>query len=429
MRKIRPKTAMAVVSRSGRSPAHCSTIRSTPSLGMSHYLDVEHLDKEGSRAHLLGVEILYIEGCPVARIALCLVTAVTPAVWGTTYIATTELLPPGRPLLAAALRALPAGLLLVAVTRRLPRGQWWWRTAVLGTLNIGAFFALLFVSAYRLPGGVAAVLGAAQPLLVAGLSVALLAERVPRRTVLAGLAGVLGVGLTVLTDSARLDPIGVLAGLAGTTCMGFGVVLTKRWGRPVSLLTMTGWQLTAGGLLLLPTALLAEGLPATVSTENIAGYAYLSLVGGALAYALWFRGLERLPAASVSLLGLLSPLVAAVVGWAVLGQRLSPLQLVGMAVALGGVAAGQTAPPSRAAQDAGRSGRSRRRRRAAAEDSGSEHRRGPGAQLRSPQRTGPRRCRTTSRQSWSSRPHHRGLLLRQSDEVRATRSQPLWRSS
>ena len=203
----------------------------------------------------------------MARIALCLVTAVTPAVWGTTYIATTELLPPERPLLAAALRALPAGLLLVAVTRRLPRGQWWWRTAVLGTLNIGAFFALLFVSAYRLPGGVAAVLGAAQPLLVAGLSVALLAERVPRRTVLAGLAGVLGVGLTVLTDSARLDPIGVLAGLAGTTCMGVGVVLTKRWGRPVSLLTMTGWQLTAGGVLLMPTALLAEGLPATVSTH------------------------------------------------------------------------------------------------------------------------------------------------------------------
>jgi drug/metabolite transporter (DMT)-like permease len=78
-----------------------------------------------------------------------------PAVWGTTYIVTTELLPPGRPLLTAALRALPAGLLLLAVTRRLPHGDWWWRAAVLGTLNIGAFFALLFISAYRLPGGVA----------------------------------------------------------------------------------------------------------------------------------------------------------------------------------------------------------------------------------------------------------------------------------
>ena len=286
------------------------------------------------------------------RIALLFTTAAAPAVWGTTYIVTTELLPPGRPLLAAALRALPAGLLLLAVTRRLPRGQWWWRAGVLGTLNIGAFFALLFVSAYRLPGGVAAVLGAAQPLLVAGLSVTLLAEQVPRRTVVAGLAGVLGVALTVLTASARLDPVGVLAGLTGTTCMAFGVVLTKRWGRPVPLVTMTGWQLAAGGLLLLPTALVLEGTPSGVSTENVAGYVYLSLVGGAAAYTLWFRGVERLPAASVSLLALLSPVVAAIVGWVVLQQRLSAVQLFGMTLALGGVVAGQTAqrPPRAAAQ-------------------------------------------------------------------------------
>ena len=96
------------------------------------------------------------------------------------YVVTTTPLPDGRPLLAGALRALPAGLLLLAVTRRLPRGSWWWRSAVLGTLNIGAFFALLFVSAYRLPGGVAAVLGAAGPLLVLALASVLLRLRVDR---------------------------------------------------------------------------------------------------------------------------------------------------------------------------------------------------------------------------------------------------------
>ena len=42
-------------------------------------------------------------------------TALAPAAWGTTYLVTTELLPPGRPLLAGALRALPAGLVLAAV--------------------------------------------------------------------------------------------------------------------------------------------------------------------------------------------------------------------------------------------------------------------------------------------------------------------------
>lgn len=123
------------------------------------------------------------------RLAIVLTTALAPAIWGTTYLATTELLPPGRPLLAAVVRALPAGLLLLLITRRLPRGVWWWRALVLGALNIGAFLALLFVAAYRLPGGVAATVGAVQPLLVAGLSVGLLGERLTVRTVLSALAG------------------------------------------------------------------------------------------------------------------------------------------------------------------------------------------------------------------------------------------------
>src|SRR3954468_5531261 len=132
------------------------------------------------------------------RLPVLLVTALTPAVWGTTYAVTTELLPPGRPLLAGVLRALPAGLLLLALTRRLPRGAWWWRAAVLGALNIGVFFALLFVAAYRLPGGVAATVGALQPLLVAVLASGLLGERLSRRTAIAGVAGVAGVSLLVL---------------------------------------------------------------------------------------------------------------------------------------------------------------------------------------------------------------------------------------
>ena len=285
-----------------------------------------------------------------------LITAITPAVWGTTYAVTTEFLPPGRPLLSGMLRALPAGLLLLAATRKLPTGAWWWKSAVLGLLNIGVFFTLLFAAAYRLPGGMAAVLGAAQPLIVAGLTVLLLTERVRLRTVLAGVLGAGGVTMAVLTAAARLDTVGILAGLAGTASMALGVTLTKRWGRPdASLLTSTGWQLTAGGLFLVPLVLLGEGLPATLTPANLAGYAYLSLVGTLLAYTVWFWGLERLPAANASLLGLLSPLVATVVGWVALGQSLTPVQVAGMLLAFGAVMWGQWAlrsPKVAVAQDA-----------------------------------------------------------------------------
>ena len=105
-----------------------------------------------------------------------LATALGPVIWGSTYIVTTELLPPDRPFTAALLRTLPAGLLLVLWCRRWPAsGDWvgWWRLMVLAALNIGVFQALLFVAAYRLPGGVAAVVGAVGPLVVMGLTWAL----------------------------------------------------------------------------------------------------------------------------------------------------------------------------------------------------------------------------------------------------------------
>jgi len=279
-----------------------------------------------------------------AGLAVVAVTALAPLAWGTTYVVTTELLPPGRPLLAGTLRALPAGLALVAVTRQRPVGAWWAKAAVLGTLNIGGFFALLFVAAYRLPGGVAATLGAVQPLVAAGLAAVLLRERLRPEVILAGVLGVFGVALLVLRAGADLDGPGVLAGLAGAASMASGVVLTKRWGRPVPLLAFTAWQLVAGGLVLAPLALALEGLPPTLSRGSVAGYLWLGSVGTAVAYSLWFRGIERLPVARVSLLGLLSPVVATSAGWLVLGQTLTPVQAVGATLVLGALWLGQRPP-------------------------------------------------------------------------------------
>ncbi|HWD82776.1 MAG TPA: EamA family transporter [Kribbella sp.] len=275
------------------------------------------------------------------RTTLLLLTAIAPMFWGTTYLVTTEFLPPHRPLLAALLRALPAGLLLVAITRVLPRGSWWWRSLVLGTLNIGAFNALLFVGAYRLPGGVAATVGAIQPLLVALLSAALLRQRLSLKTVLVAIAGIFGVGLLVLRATARLDAWGVLAALGGAVVMALGVVLSKRWTSPAPLLATTGWQLVAGGLVLLPITFLIEGSMPDFTLRNLAGYAYLAVFGSAVAYALWFRGLRELAPTEVTFMGLLSPVVATTLGWLVLGQQLAPLQILGGLIVLGALVGAQ----------------------------------------------------------------------------------------
>ncbi len=75
-----------------------------------------------------------------------LLTAIAPAIWGSTYLVTTELLPQGYPWTVAMLRALPAGLLLLVIVRQLPKGIWWSRVLILGALNFTIFWWLLFVA-------------------------------------------------------------------------------------------------------------------------------------------------------------------------------------------------------------------------------------------------------------------------------------------
>ncbi len=277
------------------------------------------------------------------RLTVLGLTALAPIVWGSTYLVTTEMLPAGIPLTLAVLRALPAGLLLILVLRKLPEGIWWLRVVILGVLNFSLFWWLLFIAAYRLPGGVAATVGAVQPLIVLFLSRWLLNNRLSSVSIMASIAGVLGVAILLLTPNAALDPLGIIAGLAGALSMAAGTVLSRRWQPPVSALTFTSWQLTAGGLVLLPFAIIFEPALPTLSSLNLIGLGYLTLIGGALTYALWFRGLAILGPSSVASLGFLSPVSAVVLGWLYLNQQLSTLQFVGMVVILLSVWASQRA--------------------------------------------------------------------------------------
>lgn len=272
-----------------------------------------------------------------------LLTAIAPAIWGSTYLVTTQMLPAGYPLTVSMLRALPAGLLLLLAVRQLPHGIWWPRVFLLGALNFSLFWAMLFVAAYRLPGGVAATVGAIQPLIVIFLARGLLGTAIRPIAVIAAIVGLGGVALLILSPQATLDPIGVIAGLGSAVSMACGTVLTRRWQPPVSPLTFTAWQLTAGGILLMPFAYWLEPALPSLTGLNVAGFVYLGLIGAALTYTLWFHGIKRLGPATISPLGFLSPLTAVILGWWWLDQTLSPVQLLGMIAVLGSIWFGQRA--------------------------------------------------------------------------------------
>lgn len=266
-----------------------------------------------------------------------LLAASAPAVWGSTYIVTTEMLPAGYPLTDAVLRALPAGLLLLAVTRQLPPRGWYLRLLVLGALNFSIFWAALFIAAQRLPGGAVATLGAVQPLFVLLLARGVLNTPLAVRSLVAAFAGMGGVALLLVGPDTQLDALGAVAALGGALSMALGVVLTRRWKPPVSALTFTAWQLTAGGILLLPFAIMVEPPLPNLSLSNVVGFLWLGLFGAAFSYWLWFRAIDRLGPAAVTNLGFLSPLTAVFLGWFILGETLTLIQIFGAVIVLGSI--------------------------------------------------------------------------------------------
>lgn len=277
----------------------------------------------------------------MARSADIFLTALAPAIWGSTYLVTTETLPAGYPVTLAALRALPAGLILLGVTRCLPPRDWLGRVIVLGSLNFALFWVLLFVAAYRLPGGVAATLGALQAMMVIFLARGWLGTPIRIGAFGAAVMGFLGVALLLISPEAALDPIGIAAGLGGAASMAAGTVLSRKWQPPVSTLSFAAWQLTAGGLILLPLALIVEPPLPTLTLTNMMGLVWLGLIGAALTYVIWFRGVARLEPGAVSMLGMMSPVTAVLLGWVVLGQGLTMLQGIGAFIVLGSVWVGQ----------------------------------------------------------------------------------------
>lgn len=268
------------------------------------------------------------------------VTAVAPVLWGTSYVVTRQLLPAGSPLWGSVLRALPAGLVLLLVARRLPTGSWWWRSLVLGTLTIGAFFVLVYVAAQLLPSTLAATLMSASPAVMMLLAWPLLAQR-PRWLSVAGVAlGVVGVGAMLLTGASAPDPRGVVASVVAMLMSSLGFVLSTRWSADVPVLPLTAWQLLGGAVVLVPVAAVVEGAPPRLDGTELAAFGFLALVATALAYVCWFAGLARLDAGTVGLVGLLNPVSGALLGVVVAAETLTAPQLGGMLLVLGGIALG-----------------------------------------------------------------------------------------
>jgi len=257
--------------------------------------------------------------------------------WGFTFIATTTLLPQ-NPIFLGAVRALGGGLLLLALApQRVPNG-YWLKMITLGTLNCGTFFAV-FVSAIRLPGGVAGIFFTLGPMISFLFAWALLREP-PTWIKLGSIAiGAVGVALVILRGDAEIDMWGVGAALVTVVAGSLGGVLINRWGRPevMSPLSFAAWQLLVGGVEHTVLALTLSDLPSAIDVRNLLGLVILSVALTALPFLLWFRAIAALGAASVAPFVLATPIVAFIVDAVVRQVVPSMLQVVGVMLVMVGL--------------------------------------------------------------------------------------------
>lgn len=275
-----------------------------------------------------------------------LLTALAPLIWGTTYLLTTTYVAELPALLLGVMRILPAGLLLWLLSRRLPPPGWWGRVAVLAVLRQALFFVLLYGAALHLPGGVAATVGASSAMLVVLLAWPVLGQIPTRLNLALAGAGLAGVALISLSGGEALSAAGLMFALGFALVNALGTVLFGRWGPPPGArpLDQVAWELTLGGLMLLPFALPSASALTHLPPSGWAALTVMTLIGTALAAVLWQRGLNRLPVQQVGLLAPLSPLTAVLLDVVFLRDWLTGIQLLGAALVLASVALNAAAP-------------------------------------------------------------------------------------
>jgi len=238
-----------------------------------------------------------------------LLAAVATILWGFTYVISSRMLPQ-TPWFIGAVRAGLGAVPLLLIAREFPPVAYWPKLVVLGTLNTGLFFGLLFIGALRLPGGVAGIFQALGPLFSVLLVWPLLAHRPTVLKIVSLLVGLLGVVLVVAKGNAALDQIGVVAALGSAFSVALGGVLVQRWGNPMTLTGFTAWQLVVATVELGFATLALGDVPATVTGTNLLGLTIVALLLTSLPFFLWFKAIHGTGAANVAPFFLLTPLVA-----------------------------------------------------------------------------------------------------------------------
>ncbi|GIV37534.1 MAG: drug/metabolite exporter YedA [Cyclobacteriaceae bacterium] len=271
-----------------------------------------------------------------------LALAAVSIIWGTTYLALRIGVKEFPPFLLVAIRQTTAGMLVLAAlffsgTRVQLPAALLGRQTVAGFLMITLGNGLVAWSEVYIPSGVAAVLCSALPVAVILVNLAAYGIR-PSATVVVGT--VIGLAGMLLMFSEHLDELvnkeyrlGIGCTLLAVLSWAAGSVWLKSREGASNPFLNAGLQMLTGGVLCLPFSLWLDGPhPEEISSTVLYALGYLVLFGSVIAYASYLYALKTLPLAVVSLYAYINPVVAVILGWVVLDEKLN--LKIGIAVAI-----------------------------------------------------------------------------------------------
>ena len=287
---------------------------------------------------------------PASRGELVLAFAAVYVLWGSTYLAIRVGVETIPPFLLAGVRHLTAGLILLGWLRwrgtPWPERRHWRAAAIIGGLMLLGGNGLVTWAEQRVPSGLAALIVASVPLWMTLLDGIQQRER-PHGVVIVGLAiGLAGLGFLVapgnFAGGTHVDPLGAAALLAAALFWAIGSLYSRRAKLPASTLLATAMEMIAGGAILLcASALLREWRgfsPAAVSSSSFLALGYLIVAGSLLGFTAYVFLLGATTPARVSTYAYVNPVVAVLLGWAILGEAVTPRTLIAAAVIVASVA-------------------------------------------------------------------------------------------
>jgi drug/metabolite transporter (DMT)-like permease len=292
-------------------------------------------------------------------------------VWGSTYLAIAVMIETLPPLLAAGVRFVTAGAILLGAMAALarwrrrtgvraerPSAAHWRTAAIVGTLLLLGGNGGVVLAELRIPSGMAAVLIATTPIWLAVFD-AILTRRPPSQLVVGGLvAGIIGVAVLLVPVEGvdAIDPIGVALVIAAEISWAAGSLYARYAPHPRSGVMSSGMEMLAGGVALLAGGLLLGELGridvASFSTRSLVAVAYLIVFGSIAAFTAYTWLLANVSVAVVGTYAYVNPIVAVALGAILLSEPITPRTILATVIIIGAVVAMVSGRP-RIAEESG----------------------------------------------------------------------------